>query len=303
MSTGRRLTVSVLVPTKNRPEELALALRGILEQTALPTQIVIVDQSADDRGQIAVERRMREAARHIPLVYVREPELAGTSAARNRLLELGVADILLFIDDDVELEREFIEELLSAYEGHPEVGGVSGIITNYSVPARAFRCWAWLFVRGPLHDERQPIYWNADRLRHCAPLPVRKFTGAAMSFRAEVARRARFDARLVGALRGEDADFCERLKPVPLVIAPGARFVHRRSSRNRVGEHWLREHAHSAYYLFHRHWRGSTTDRLRFVWLHVGYAVAISLSCLKLWSVHPLREFQAGARRGRRLGA
>jgi GT2 family glycosyltransferase len=306
MSCGRRLAVSVLIPTKNRPEDLALALRSVLAQTVLPRQIVIVDQSADERGRVALDREMREAdggAREISLVYVHEPQLAGTAAARNRLVELGEADILLFVDDDAELEREFIDELLAVYERRPEADGVSGIITNYSVATRGFRWWASLFVRGPFHDERQRIYWNADRLRHSTPVPVRKFTGAAMSFRAKAARRARFDARLTGASREEDTDFCEQLRPATLLIAPRARFSHRRSARNRVGEHWLKEHAHTAHYLFRRHWRAGAVNRLCFAWLHIGYAVALSLACLKARSIGPLRAFQAGMRRARQLSA
>lgn len=306
MSCGRRLAVSVLIPTKNRPEDLARALRSVLAQTVLPRQIVIVDQSADERGHVALDREMQEAdsaAREISLVYVHEPQLAGTAAARNRLMELGEADILFFVDDDAELEREFIDELLAVYEGRPEADGVSGIITNYSVAGRGFRWWAWLFVRGPFHDERQRIYWNAERLRRSAPLPVLKFTGAAMSFRAKAARRARFDARLTGASREEDTDFCEQLRPTTLLIAPRARLIHRRSSRNRAGDHWLKEHAHTAHYMFRRHWRAGAMNRLYFAWLQIGYAVAVSFACLKARSTAPLRSFSAGVNRARRLSA
>lgn len=306
MNPGRRLRVSVLIPTKNRPEELALALRSILAQTVLPRQIVIVDQSIDARSRAALDLQIREAGsalRQISLVYVREPRLSGTAAARNRLMELAEAEILLFVDDDAELEHEFIEELLAVYEDRPEAGGVSGIIINYSVAGRASRWWASLFVRGPFHDERQRIYWNADRLRRCAPLPVRKFTGAAMSFRAEVARSARFDARLTGASREEDTDFCEQLRPATLLIAPRARFTHRRSARSRGEEHWLKEHTHTAHYLFRRHWRGSAANRLCFAWLHVGYAIAVSLACLRARSMGPLRAFHAGTHRARELTA
>jgi GT2 family glycosyltransferase len=303
MGSARKLTVSVLVPTKNRPDELAVALRSIFVQTVLPRQIVIVDQSADDRSRIALDHEMEKAgvaAERISLVYVYEPQIAGTAAARNRLMELGEADILLFVDDDAELERQFIDELLAVYEEWPEVDGVSGIITNYSVAARRFRLWASVFARGPFHDERQPIYWNADRLRRSAPLPVSKFTGAAMSFRADVARRALFDERLTGASREEDTDFCEQLKPATLLIGPRARFIHRRRLRDRSGEHWLTEHAHTAYYLFRRHWRAKTVNRLCFAWLHVGYAVAVTLACYKARSTGPLRAFSAGVNRALR---
>lgn len=306
MGFRSRLTVSVLIPTKNRPEDLASALSSILGQTILPRQIVIVDQSVGERSRAEVERQILNAgsrAGEISLVYVHEPWLVGTAAARNRLIELGEADILLFVDDDAELERQFIDELLAIYESRPETGGVSGIITNYSVAGRGFRCWAALFVRGPFHDERQRIYWNANALHESEPVAVRKLTGAAMSFRAAVARRARFDSRLAGASREEDTDFCEQLRPTPLLIAPRARFVHRRSPRNRGGDHWVAEHAHTAHYLFRRHWREGAANRLCFAWLHVGYAVAVSLACLKARSIGPLRAFQSAARRARQVSA
>ena len=39
------MTFSVVIPTKNRPTELLSSFNAILNQTRLPDQIIVVDQS------------------------------------------------------------------------------------------------------------------------------------------------------------------------------------------------------------------------------------------------------------------
>src|SRR5260370_34076428 len=136
-------------------------------------------------------------------------------------------DIWLFLDDDVCLEPDFVEGLVEVSREIRKASGVSGIITNYPRPPLAFRLWSGLFMRGAFHDERQPIYWNAERLRNSPPLRVHRFGGGLMSFRAEVIRGKYFDENLRGVSDGEDVDFCARLDPATiLLITPRARPQH-----------------------------------------------------------------------------
>ena len=41
------LKISVIIPTLNRPDDLSLAVSSILEQSILPAELIIVDQSID----------------------------------------------------------------------------------------------------------------------------------------------------------------------------------------------------------------------------------------------------------------
>src|SRR5206468_2967373 len=118
----------------------------------------------------------------------------------------------------------------------------------------------------------QPIYWDADRLRDSKPIPVRKFTGALMSFRAEVIRALRFDDKVVGT-SAEDADLCARLAPgSPLLVTPAARLFHKRSSPGRSRHHWIRVATEQATYLYRRNWASALVNRVRFAWLTLGYS-------------------------------
>jgi GT2 family glycosyltransferase len=297
--------VCVIVPTKNRPDALALAVRSVLAQTVAPLSLVIVDQSPDGESRRRVEAELSAATeRRGPLCYlnyIHDPAIAGAASARNRAMAAAASDIWLFLDDDVCLEPDFVEQLLAVYRDHPEVAGVSGIITNQRRPLLAFRLWSGLFMRGPFHDERQPIYWNAERLRDSPPLRVHRFGGGLMSFRAEAIHGNRFDENLdrsmSGVSDGEDVDFCSRLAPdAVLLIAPRARLQHYHSPNGRLTDHWLRREARGNLFLYHKHWNRSWRNRLSCGWLWVGYSVvAIEASCRRL-SLEPWRALRLGAR-------
>ena len=281
-------SVSIIIPTKNRAQDLETTIRSIVHQTMLPLQLIVVDQSS--------QRSFHESL-PFRLDYIHDTKIRGLTEARNRGTAIALGDIWLFLDDDVVLEPDFVEELLAAYSF--TVAGVSGIITNYSSPPHGRLLWDTLFMRGPFADDRQRVYWSAAGLTASEPIRVRQFGGGLMSFRAEVIRSVRFDENNRGAAPGEDIDFCAQLPPnTVLLINPRARLVHKKSPEARTPVHWLTLHAQVYYYMRERHWRKGVWNNLCFAWLNVGYALAASLSCLKRMSLAPWRAWREGARKG-----
>jgi GT2 family glycosyltransferase len=216
-------------------------------------------------------------------------------------MDQATGDIWLFLDDDVILDDDYVEQILKAYS--PEVSGVSGIITNYSVPPLTRRVFETVFVRGAFHDDRQPVYWHAERLRFSRPVRVKQFGCGVMTFRANVIRSLRFDPRLTGCSLAEDIDFCARLPHGSvLLIAPAARLVHKRSAVGRATAHWLDSHAQSSTYMRLRNWNRGLRDDIAFAWLQVGYTVMALIGSLKRGSLEPFRAWKEGRNRGATLG-
>lgn len=89
-----RLTVAVA--TLNRPEGLARCLDGLLAGEVLPDEVLIVDQSHDDKTQLMVEQRR---ASGVPIIYVRQARL-GLSASRNAAFANSSFSIVAMTDDD-----------------------------------------------------------------------------------------------------------------------------------------------------------------------------------------------------------
>jgi glucosyl-dolichyl phosphate glucuronosyltransferase len=291
--------VSVIIPTKNRPSELQRVVRSVFAQTVSDLSLVIVDQSPDNESRRLVEGELAAAEKSRGLSwnlnYIHNTQISGGAMARNRGMKVAAGDIWLFLDDDVILERDFVEQLLVAYRDYPEAAGVSGIITNYPRPSVAFRLWSGLFMRGPFHDERQPIYWCAEALRNSPPVRVRRFGGGLMSFRADAVRGKFFDENLQGVSDGEDVDFCSQLGPgAQLLIAPSARLEHHHSPAGRLRDHWLRRSVRGNIFLYRKNWNEGIFNRCCYLWLMAGYyAVALIASSRRL-SLDPCRALKTG---------
>lgn len=298
-------SASVIIPTKNRREDLEVAVKSLLEQTVLPEELIIIDQSpvADSKDAVAdlYTAAAAEVRAHVNLVYVHDPAIAGSAVARNHGIERANSEILVFLDDDVVLEPDFLERMLRVYLDEPEVSGVSGVVTNYRRPPLLRHLFSVVFKLGPFHDERQPIYWNADRLRHSPPIRVAKFGAGGMSLRRTVLAGARFDTTLKGVPGGEDVDLCCRLAGHLLVIAPAVRYVHERTPRNRAREYWLQAEVRKEHYVYKRNWGSTMYSRLCFAWLNIGYGLAGALAVARKRSLDPWRALRTGIRQAKIL--
>jgi GT2 family glycosyltransferase len=294
-------SVSIIIPTRNRSQDLAETIRNLFQQETAPRELIIVDQSPGDEGRKRIEEiygnQPAELRENTALHYVLDPSIRGVSAARNVGMDIASSEIFLFLDDDVALEPDFIKELLVVYKDHPEVDGVSGIITNYKRVSLPSRMWTAIFAHGPFHDERQPVYWNAEKLRPAEPIQVWNFTGACMSFRADSLQNLRFDPNLDV---GEDTDLCTRINHGKLVIAPRARLIHKRTPAARSQEHWLGREARSAGSLYRKNWDHGVRNRVCFVWLNFGYVLLATAASLLRLSFMPWRSLVQGIQQATR---
>ncbi|MEA2060760.1 MAG: glycosyltransferase family A protein, partial [Thermodesulfobacteriota bacterium] len=116
-------TISIIIPTYNRPADLNRCLVSILNQTVPPLEVMVIDDGnlADPPLMDAVLRRGIEY-----LYHKKEASERGLTKSRNWGVKKAKGDIILFLDDDVELLPDYIEILLKVYKNYPEVAGAGG---------------------------------------------------------------------------------------------------------------------------------------------------------------------------------
>ncbi len=116
------LTVSVIIPTHNRPQLLSRALESVCEQTRLPEQVVVVDDASEVSYRGILDRLSNLMEGRAELIYHRLERGAGGSAARNLGAELSRGEILMFLDDDDTWLPAKIERQLKIFQDQPEAG-------------------------------------------------------------------------------------------------------------------------------------------------------------------------------------
>ncbi|HEY7744963.1 MAG TPA: mycofactocin biosynthesis glycosyltransferase MftF [Desulfuromonadales bacterium] len=115
-------TVSVVIPVKDRAEELARCLASLarLDYPQEKLQVIVVDDgSSDDSAQVA----RQTGARVLPSGGTGR----GPAAARNVGASAATGDILAFIDSDCSASAGWLAELLPAFDD-PNMVAVGGLV-------------------------------------------------------------------------------------------------------------------------------------------------------------------------------
>lgn len=92
-----QVSVSVVIPTRNRSQRLAVAVRSALAQTVRDLEVVVVDDASDDDTPAVLATLEGEDPR---VRGIRAVERGGASRARNMGAEHASGDLLAFLDDD-----------------------------------------------------------------------------------------------------------------------------------------------------------------------------------------------------------
>ena len=104
------MTVSVVIPTWNGREMLDRALASVERQTLAPLEVIVVDNGSTD-GTV---EHLRERRPGIEVVALEEN--AGFAAAVNRGVERARGEYVALVNNDVELDPEFLRELVDGLE-------------------------------------------------------------------------------------------------------------------------------------------------------------------------------------------
>jgi GT2 family glycosyltransferase len=222
--TGRRSDITVAVATAGRPEALRRCLDALVRGTVQPAEILVVDQSADDRTRSLLGDLGAQAA-HVSHIT---QELLGLSASRNGAFAAARTNVVAVTDDDCVPADDWIELIgdVLAKPEHPDA--VSGRVLPLGPEAAGYPVSSRQETEAATYVGRQP--------------PWRVGTGANMAVRREWWERVGgYDLRLGAGTRGaagEDLDFVHRLlrEGARIRYEPRVTVYHQRQTRERRRE-------------------------------------------------------------------
>ncbi len=159
-------TVTVAVCTHNRAELLRQALTGIVEQNYPPDRldILVVDNGSIDHTRTVVTIFSDS---RFPLRRIEERQ-KGLNHARNRAVAEARGSIVVFADDDILVERDWIRQLVAPFvaDSRERIGCIGGEVSPVFPEGRPDWVAEWhspLAFRkqaGPLADHQNPMGAN-----------------------------------------------------------------------------------------------------------------------------------------------
>lgn len=116
------MKISVIVPTYQRPSDLARCLAALKRQTRSVDQLWVIVRDTDRKTWEFLEEYDRE---ELPL-HIATVTATGVIAAMNIGLASATGDIVAFTDDDAAPHVDWLERIESYYLADQKVGGVGG---------------------------------------------------------------------------------------------------------------------------------------------------------------------------------
>ncbi len=299
--TAPSLTYSVVIPTKDRPEQAVAAVERVLDQTRRPERVIVVDASRPAL-EFSDELVDRAAGLDIDLVLVHAPP--STAGQRNHGARLVSSPLILFLDDDVEIGPEYVATLLRQWEkaGVDAYGGVVGshIYEGHPFVTRTFRRFFMLhyFDRS---THRATAFRASRKLRYVgAParaVYVPAVGAGAVAFRTELVLRHPFNERFPGYALGEDLEMSYRLsRDAPILQLPDVFYDHREHTGDRTSAlRWYLRGRREMYFRM-LHLERSPASTFAFAVSVLGETLAATMDSIKERDFSHLRWFVRGAR-------
>jgi glycosyltransferase involved in cell wall biosynthesis len=227
--------VSVIVPTHNRPDNLRLCLRTLLNLHYPHYEVIIVDNAPSTNATAELIQQTYGDVSQVR--YVRE-DRAGPSWARNAGIAAARSEIIAFTDDDVEVDPNWLIALVRAFDLGENVGCVTGQVQPLELETPA-QYWCeenagllWFRENNNAHKRfTRRTFTRAERHVHLYRIGLFG-CGANMAFRAAILHSINgFDPALGGtgpSRSGEDvaAFFATIMQGYTLVYEPSALVYH-----------------------------------------------------------------------------
>ena len=266
------MTITVVIPTKNRAADLVKAIESIINQSRPLDQLVIIDQSSDDISANAIKARMVNLKTE--LVYIHNNSISGLVVAKAESLRYATSDIICFLEDDIVLETEYIEEIEKGFQNTENMLGCSGVITNVPPKTRSYYYFFDVFHLGIFKDRRHNVYLSRQS-QHQELINSKILSGGLSAWRKDVFRYIKFDTEN-GFHAMEDIEFSFRASlhfGPRFFINTKARLAHYFSPVNREGIYNKNRRKVRERVLFYKKHSNQPWATLSLAWLIIGYLI------------------------------
>lgn len=214
--------LGIIIPTKDRPDDLIRALQSISKQDYHPARVVIVD------GGTTPVKDVVDNFRDFTAEYLRifPPSL---TVQRNAGIRHLIKDVTLiaFFDDDIILEEGCLRNMMKFWEvASAKVGGAGFNLVNevYKKP-KFFERFFLVNTDKPNKILRSGFQGKISFVTGTTAADW--LVGCAMVYRSKIFNEFCFDEWFSGYSRYEDVDFSYRVgKAYKMYVVPDAKVVH-----------------------------------------------------------------------------
>lgn len=275
-----KLPISVVIPTMNRIKSLTRTISCLLSKSYIPNQIIIIDQSTSRSDREYIKKYLFKYEYLIDVIY-KEQSFASSTKARNDGVSLCKNDIIIFSDDDVDVNDDTLQNLYE-FMLDKNIAMVAGINENSK---HSNSKWGYLFNTKSYKYRRRGYVTSSMLGRYpefiVGEVPTMWAMGYFFSIKKSLANKwgVKWDENLKGYAYAEDLDYSfsyfknAQREELRCLLTDKVKVKHLGSQEYRINNvRRVKMFIINREYLSYKHHMG-TLSRIAMRWSNFGYFI------------------------------
>ena len=293
--------LSLVIPTKNRPEDLIELVDSIMSQSLMPDELIIIDQSDTSKSKELIQSRWKDAS-NSKLTYILDPSIKGLVDAKRHGTLISSHDLVCFLDDDLILDNHFLKQIVEPFQFDTKILGSSGVFINFPRRSKLYSVMYSLFHKGIFSDPRPQVFRKYEGYANPL-LSTNVLWGGITIWNADVLKKVPFDDKNFLFMM-EDFDYSAKVRSNlgnNFFINPNARAIHNHSEINRASETEQEARKISEYIAYYKKRSTKFIDLIHLLWLLIGLFLHVLYQSLKVRNIKLIRAFFKGINTSKEL--
>ena len=274
---------SLIIPTYKRLNSLNEALISVIQNTVLPSEIIIIDDDSLESVFLEEWNKKCELV-NIDFIYHKKNHTVhkqGLSESKNLALDLAREEIIFYIDDDVVLDEKYFEEIMNIWEKEKDnnkLFAVGGKITN-----NRKQSWFEKKIFNKVFGLKGKLAWDVNNVGFQVwdesvgePQKSHYIHGGVSSYKKTLLKEFKFATFSGGRTGLEDVELAVRTKKAGyhFVYNPKATLMHYHEQLGREDKFLSgKKESQNRREIFRKHCSQSLKHRLWFLWANIGWIV------------------------------
>ena len=124
----KKIKVTICLLTWNGQDYLPFQIKSLMDQTFKDWELLVVDNGSSDHSVEVMSEY------YPPAKIIKQKNNIGFSKANNFLIKWSDSDYVLFLNQDIILEPDYLEKTVAFLDTHPNAAAVSGKLLYWDFP-------------------------------------------------------------------------------------------------------------------------------------------------------------------------